>query len=304
MAFIMLQCSNSYAAEPDVGSPLKVEEVAQGVFVHVGVIAAETADNEGAIANLGFVVGNDAVAVIDTGGSVREGRRFLAAIRAVTKKPIRWVIATHMHPDHIFGNAAFVQAGTEFVGHKNLPKALAARGDFYLKAFRRIIGDALMAEVKIVPPRRLISQETKLDLGGRTLVLRPWPAAHTDNDVTVFDEKTATLFTGDLFFVEHVPVLDGSIKGFLAAIDGLAKIPAKVVVPGHGPVQRDWPKALEAERTYFSDLARDLRGMIAAGTPISSAADMAGREDRGQWKLFDDYNGRNATNAYGELEWE
>lgn len=291
-------------AQSAPGEALPVTEIADGVFAFAGIPAMMSANNEGEICNVGFVIGEEAVAVIDSGGSVAEGRELIAAIRAATDKPIRYLINTHMHPDHIFGNAAFEDTGAVVTGHHNLPRALASRGDYYLQSYRDIMGGALMADIKIVPPTKLIIDEEQLDLGGRQLTLQAWKPAHTDNDLTVFDQQSGTFFTGDLCFIHHLPTMDGSLRGWIAQLETLKAIKAKLAVPGHGPVPSKWPEALEPERRYFEVIARDIRKAIADGIPMAKAVKTAAQSERGNWHLFDEYNARNATAAFAELEWE
>jgi quinoprotein relay system zinc metallohydrolase 2 len=283
--------------------PLPVREVAPGAFVFEAPIALADSSNRGAIANVGFVIGRDAVAVIDTGGSLAAGQRLLAAIRARTKLPSRYVINTHFHPDHVLGNSAFGEMGAVFVGHRNLPQALGAREEQYLRSNRELVGESFEG-TKIVVPTVLVDGTRDLDLGDRVLRLEAWPTSHTNTDLTVLDRASGTWFLGDLLFVRHVPALDGKLTGWIATLHTLEERQVGRVVPGHGPAAIAWPDAAVPIERYLERLESDVRVLIRGGHSLREAAEQAGRSEANSWLLFDEFNARNATAAYHELEWE
>jgi quinoprotein relay system zinc metallohydrolase 2 len=285
-------------------APLSVTEIAPGVFAHQGQVEPMTLGNRGNISNLGFIVGNRSVAVVDTGGSVAEARDLLDAIRSTTDKPITHVILTHMHPDHIFGSAAFMRPDVAFVGHARLNAAIQARYAHYLEANAPALGKSIISELSEAHVTLPVADHLEIDLGGRIISLRAWPVAHTDNDLTVLDQQTGVLFTGDLVFTTHTPSIDGSLRGWQKVLNALAQIPATQIVPGHGTIGAPWPAAMAPERRYFDTLAQDIKTALAANKTLAETIETAGRSEAANWLLFDDYNKRNATAAYAELEWE
>lgn len=289
---------------PVAAAAATVMEIAPGVFVHRGQHALFSPENKGDISNPGFIVGMEAVAVIDTGGSPVIGRSLREAIAAVTPLPVRYVINTHMHPDHVFGNVAFEADGTTFAGHHKLPRGLMARAERYLAINKDLLGEAAFAGTKLIPPTLTVTDRTTVDLGGRMLELTAHPTAHTDNDLTVKDEQTGTVFMGDLIFAGHIPTIDGSIKGWLALLDQLSATPPARIVPGHGPHAMTWTDAATPLHRYLTTVATDVRGLIKAGKTLSDATASAGLSEKDAWQLFDEYHKRNVTAAFAELEWE
>lgn len=287
---------------PATAKPFSMAEVAPGLHVRHGVHEEATPENQDGIANIGFAIGEESVAVLDPGGSRADGERLRASIRARTDLPIRYVVMTHLHPDHVFGAVAFADDRPVFVGHARMAGMLVQRGEFY----RNSLADALGIEEAgdYAKPDLLVSDTAMLDLGGRRLLLQAHPTAHTDNDLSILDEATGTLWLGDLLFVDRVPALDGSILGWLAQTEALRNSPATRAVPGHGPVAVAWPAAAAPQERYLGGLVRDIRAIISNGGDIEQAVATVGRSERGEWALFDDYNGRNVTNAFKELEWE
>ena len=297
-------------ATPSATSALRVDQVAPGVYVHTGQHRDFEEGYDGDIANIGFVVGSDAVAVIDTGGSYAVGMALKAALRAVTRLPIRYVINTHGHPDHVFGNAAFNEADSaaggaqaRVIGHATLPRFLALRGDAYVRKLKQQLGAGAEAS-RLIAPDETVQDRLTLDLGGRKLELRAWPKAHTDNDLTVFDAASGTLWTGDLLFIERTPGIDGDLQGWLAAMDGLDEMPAVTTIPGHGPVTRDRKEALARQRHYLATLLQDVRASIRQGVDMPATMATAAASERSRWQLFDIVNRRNVNLLYPILEWE
>lgn len=282
--------------------PAPTVEVSRSIHVRRGLTEDTSAANQGAIANLSFVVGRDAVAVIDPGGSLHDGVSLRLAIRAITALPIRYVVLSHVHPDHIFGAAAFAADEPVFVGHVGLPDQLAARGEFYRRGLERLLGDGQVE--RVTAPTRLVQDHDELDLGGRVLALTAHKPAHTVCDLSVIDKQTGILLSGDLLFVDRIPVLDGDLKGWLSELAALGASGVREAVPGHGPALVSWAEAEAAQSRYLRVLRDEARTAIAKGMPIEDAAATVAQSERANWQLFDDYNGRNVIEAYRRLEWE
>jgi quinoprotein relay system zinc metallohydrolase 2 len=209
---------------------------------------------------------------------------------------------THAHPDHIFGGVAFLPDHPVFVGHARLAGVLVDRGEYYRKRLVEILGRDRAGDYEM--PTLLVADQAQLDLGGRVLELQAHGAAHTDNDLTILDRQTGTLWAADLLFVDRIPAIDGSLTGWLKELGALKALPATRAVPGHGPPVVPWPAAAADEERYFNTLAAEIRALLAKGGDIETAVVTVGLGERGNWQLFDDYNGRNVTVAFKELEWE
>jgi quinoprotein relay system zinc metallohydrolase 2 len=290
------------AGAPELLRPWATEEVAPGIHIRRGVDADVTAANDNAIANIGFIVGGDAVAVTDAGGSLRDGRRLRASIREATPLPIRYVLMSHVHPDHVFGAGAFSADRPIFVGHAALPRALTLRWEYYRARTEALLGPDTVGAA--VMPTMLVRDHAQIDLGGRVLELTAHGIAHTDGDLSVLDRRTGTLIASDLLFVRRVPSLDGSLKGWLKELGILKNLAATRAVPGHGPTSVDWPVGCRDLERYLGVLLRETRAAIAKGRDIDAAVRTVGLSERARWVLFDDYNGHNVIQAFKELEWE
>ena len=280
----------------------EINEIADGVYLHYGAHEQININNKGDISNIGFIIGQESVAVIDTGGSRKVGEKLYDEIRRITDLPVRYVILTHAHPDHIFGMKAFESEQSEIVGHKNLNNSLIQRGEFYRDRFAN--EGFSENDLELLPQTVFVDSTMNIDLGNRQIRLIAVDTSHTNNDLLVIDENTKTIWTGDLLFRQRVPVIDGDVIGWLRSMKMLTEHDVEQIVPGHGKVATNWQAALSDQQRYLQKLIAEVREVLANQGNIQKAVKSVGIDERDSWLLFDDHHGQNVSRVYTQLEWE
>ena len=293
--------------------PLDVKKIADGVYVHYGKHEnIYEGSNIGDIGNLGFIIGDESIAVIDTGGSHQVGEALKLAIKKISKKPIKYVINTHVHQDHILGNTAFLSEGVIIYGHFNLKKALKERGSQYIRqiseAGNKIKGTKIIFPHKIIAETspdqvKKLSDKITINLGNRKLLLTSYPTAHTYSDASVFDLKTKTFFVGDLVQDERLPTMDGLVKNWIKVLNEIEKVDFKIMVPGHGKIQKD-NTALKKTKTYLQVLYNDVIDALKKDIPAEKIIEIAAESEKDKWVLFDRVNPGNVVRTIIRYEWE
>lgn len=301
----LLLAQAARAAEADVLP--QPRQVSPHAWTWIGPLEGPRRENHGFRMNLGFVVGRDAVAVIDSGYSPQMARTMLDQIRTRTPLPVRHVVNTNSQPHRVLGNAVFRQAGARAVAGQELAGRLTKEGTVMVGAAAAILGVSPWA-VPDAPERLLQAGETEdIDLGGGVVLrVRHAGQAHTRGSLSVEVRPDRVVFTGDLLYGERLPALipDGSVKGWLQALDtlaGLEGVASMLLVPGHGRPGR-LAEFQHPTRDYLQRLKRHTDDAVKRGIDIETAKSTF---DVSPWKGLanvEELNGRNVYQAYQESE--
>jgi glyoxylase-like metal-dependent hydrolase (beta-lactamase superfamily II) len=271
--------------------------VAQDAYMVQGVSALGSGANRNFISNAAFVVTRDGVLVVDALGSPVLANELLAQIRRITAAPVRYVVVTHYHADHIYGLQAFKNAGATIIAHKDGQQYLNSEtAALRLKASREELAPAVDADTHLVAADRWIDERTTLQLGGLDFVLQPAGPAHTPEDLVVWVPQRKLLIAGDLVFRGRIPFVGQADSGrWITALDTLLAFDAGVIVPGHGPVSRSARADLELTRDYLVYLRQTMGEAARNMDPFEEAY------ARTDWSRFDTlplFNAANRINAY------
>jgi cyclase len=234
-------------------------KLSEHVYAAVDFKNASPAANSFGV-NTGVVIGNDVVLVVDTRISAKQAQAFIADIRKITNKPVKYVVNTHYHLDHSWGNGEFVKLGAVVIGHENgrLAASRSVNGIAHPENFGMTAHD--MEGTTASPPTITFKDAMLVDLGGVTVSLSYPGHSHTDDSITALVNEDGVLFAGDILFTRYHPFLaDADVQSWLKVLAKLETTSAKVIVPGHGPVSTVADiKDLEIYLTQFDKQAKAL----------------------------------------------
>jgi glyoxylase-like metal-dependent hydrolase (beta-lactamase superfamily II) len=278
--------------------------VAPGAYMVQGLSALGSGANRNFISNAGFVVTPEGVLVVDALGAPVLARELLAEVRRITDAPVRWVVLTHYHADHIYGLQVFKDAGATIIAHRDAQVYLNSdTAALRLQASRDELAPAVDAGTRLVAPDRWISERTTLRLGGLDIVLQPAGPAHTPEDLVVWVPQLNLLFAGDLVFRGRIPFVGQADSGrWIAALETLLAFDAAVIVPGHGPASSDARADLQLTRDYLAHLRKTMGEAARNMDPFDEAYARTDWSHFEHLPLFKAANRINAYNTYLLME--
>jgi glyoxylase-like metal-dependent hydrolase (beta-lactamase superfamily II) len=286
---------------------LQATQVTDRVWFVQGAAALGSPANRNFISNAGFIVTDDGVVVIDALGSPVLAEELLAEIRRVTSQPVRHVIVTHYHADHIYGLQTFKAAGATILAHGAGRAYLSSdTAQKRMEASREELFPWVDDKTQLQPADRWLDQdETVLRVGSFDILIRHVGPAHTPEDLVVFIPKLGVLFSGDLFFRGRIPFVGQADSGlWIASLERLIEYQPRTVVPGHGPVSTNPVADLVMTRDYLVYLRRTMGEAARNLEPFEEAYARADWSRYEQVPLFRAANRMNAYNTYLLMEQE
>lgn len=294
----------SLPAHADVPSLHAVQVAERAWFVQGNAALGSTA-NRNFISNAGFVVTDDGVVVVDALGSPELARQLLAEIKRITSQPVRYVIATHYHADHIYGLQSFAEAGAKILAHGSAREYLNSdTAQKRLEASRIELAPWINAQTRLVPADRwLEGQETLLRVGSFDFLIGHVGPAHTPEDVVVYVRQIGVLFAGDLFFQGRIPFVgQADSRLWIQSLNRLMDYQPKIVVPGHGPASTDPMADMTLTRDYLLHLRKTMGAAAKNLEPFEEAYAKADWSRFEALPLFRVANRMNAYNTYLLME--
>ncbi len=282
---------------PAQAQKVVARQVAPQTWMVQGVSALGSAANRNFISNSAFIVTDAGVVVIDALGSPELAQEMLAEIRRVTAAPVRYVVVTHYHADHIYGLQVLKAAGAEIIAHRDGQSYLQSQtAELRLKASREDLFPWIDETTRLVPADRWITEPTTLKLGGLDFEVIPAGPAHTAEDVVVYVPKLKVLVAGDLVFRGRVPFVGQADSGsWLKALDKLLTFDTKVIIPGHGAVSNTPREDLQLTRDYLAYLRQT---MGEAARNMEPFEEVYARTDWSRFAKLPLFGAANRINAY------